>query len=370
MADKPDPWNINEADFPREGSDAEKLAFCVRYAVLAPSTYNSQPWHFVVRGSSVYLYADRRFGLPVIDPEDRELVIACGCTLFNLRLAIRSLGYNETTELLPDPDDGDLLARVKLGEPREPVQSDRDLFNLITRRHGNRSAFASREVEDEKLRALKAEAAEEGAWLYIPGGVDRKIVIRLIAEGDHIQLSQKKFRRELAGWVHSRRIISGDGMPQEHLTYDDVMNTMGPFAIRRFAMDDRSAADDRELEESSPVIAVLGSKAGGDLERLYTGQALQRLWLRAEKEGLSISTLNQVCETPDLRIRLHDVIKHPGRAQIILRVGYGGRPHFTDRRPMHQILDFEGKGITKTKERSESGEINFIGRVRKLFLAK
>ncbi len=370
MVNKPEAWNIKEADFPGGGNVSEKLAFCVRYAVLAPSTYNSQPWHFAVRGNTVYLYADRRYGLPVIDPEDRELVIACGSALFNLRLAVQAFGYAETTELLPDPNDPDLMAKVKMGEEKEPVITVKELFQAITCRHGNRGTFSEREVSEDLLRLLKSEVAEEGAWLHLPDPVEKKLLIRLTAEGDHIQTSQKKFRRELAGWIHPRRMVSGDGLPQEHLSYDDVMNTMGPFAIRRFEVDNRRPADDKELDAGSPVIAVLGSRSGGDLERLYAGQALQRLWLRAQTEGISVSTLNQACETPDLRIRLHDEIKHPGRAQIILRIGYGLKPRFSDRRPIDQVLEIDDKAPKISGKHKPAQKGKFFGRVRKLFLAK
>jgi hypothetical protein len=32
-----------------------KLRFALQYAVLAPSSHNSQPWHFIVDGDSVML---------------------------------------------------------------------------------------------------------------------------------------------------------------------------------------------------------------------------------------------------------------------------------------------------------------------------
>ncbi len=36
-------------EFPAQGSDEEKLAFAARFAILAPSTHNSQPWRFLMR---------------------------------------------------------------------------------------------------------------------------------------------------------------------------------------------------------------------------------------------------------------------------------------------------------------------------------
>jgi hypothetical protein len=36
----------------------------IRKAVLAPSSHNTQPWHFWVSGSGIDLFADRPRGLP------------------------------------------------------------------------------------------------------------------------------------------------------------------------------------------------------------------------------------------------------------------------------------------------------------------
>jgi hypothetical protein len=37
-------WDVRESDFPINGSDEEKLKFLLSYAILAPSSHNSQPW--------------------------------------------------------------------------------------------------------------------------------------------------------------------------------------------------------------------------------------------------------------------------------------------------------------------------------------
>ena len=53
-----DPWQISSDDFPHDGSAEEKLWFAVNYAVLAPSTHNTQPWRFRIHGLEVDLHAD------------------------------------------------------------------------------------------------------------------------------------------------------------------------------------------------------------------------------------------------------------------------------------------------------------------------
>jgi hypothetical protein len=63
-----EPWSVSSSHFPEEREAADKLTFLLRYAVLAPSGHNTQPWLFSVRGDTVDLYADRTQALPVVDP--------------------------------------------------------------------------------------------------------------------------------------------------------------------------------------------------------------------------------------------------------------------------------------------------------------
>jgi hypothetical protein len=162
-----DPWNVSEEDFPESGQAEEKLRYFLNYAVLAPSGHNTQPWLFNVSGGAVELHDDRTRGLPVVDPEDRALVISCGAALFFLRVAIRHFGYTDEVRTFPSPDDPDLLAEVRLGTPYEATAEEHQLFEAITKRRTNRSPFQEREITQEVLDALEAAATEEGAWLRI-----------------------------------------------------------------------------------------------------------------------------------------------------------------------------------------------------------
>ena len=82
--------------------------------VLAPSSHNTQPWRFRVGADIVEVLTDRTRALPVNGPFDRELTISCGAVLTNLLVPARAGGLSPDVEVLPDPDDADLLARVVL----------------------------------------------------------------------------------------------------------------------------------------------------------------------------------------------------------------------------------------------------------------
>ena len=53
-----DPRDINAQDFVRCVTQEEKILFLLRYAILSPSTHNSQPWLFKVKGSVCEIYFD------------------------------------------------------------------------------------------------------------------------------------------------------------------------------------------------------------------------------------------------------------------------------------------------------------------------
>ena len=121
---------MSPEDFPHEGTTFEKWKFLLQYAVLAPSSHNTQPWLFHVRGNDLELYADRTRSCHIVDPDGRELIMSCGCALFHLRSAMAHFGYFGGVTVLPDSNDPDLLARVCLGIQEENSPEESILFYM------------------------------------------------------------------------------------------------------------------------------------------------------------------------------------------------------------------------------------------------
>jgi len=336
-----DPYVEAIGEFPITGTPAEQLRAAVKYAVLAPSSHNTQPWLFRVSDDHVDLYADRSRGLPVVDPDDRELVISCGAALFQLRLALRHFGLAESAEVCPDPTSPDLLARVTVGGPREPTDEDHALFHAVERRHTTRTAFADRAIPRDLLALLGSAASAEGAWLRVVlGYVERNALADLIARGDRAQMADKHFRRELAAWMRTNRSHSGDGMPGFALGFGEVMGAAGPLVVRTFDIGMGQAARDRDLALGSPVLAVLGTAADGTHHWMAGGQALARVLLRAAVDGVAASFLNQPIELPAERQKVQTIVGGPGYPQLVLRLGYGPETAMraTPRRPLADVM--------------------------------
>lgn len=333
-------WDVSPADFPEKGETAEKLAFLLHYAVLAPSGHNTQPWLFTVEGDTVDLCADRTQALAVVDPEDRALTISCGAALFNLRVALRRFGYRDDSyELLPDPESADLLARVRLveGEPASP--DEEALFAAIPKRRTTRAAYDERDVPIELEREFGADAAQEGAWLHPVPAAERGTIAELIAEGDRAQMGDRRFRRELAAWVHPNRSRANRGVRGYGLGFGDLLSYAGPLVIRTFDTGKGQAAKDREIAEGSPLLTVLGTDGDTPRDWLAAGQAMERILLRASAHGLTSSFLNQPVEVDHLRPRLAAAIGRSGeQPQLVLRFGYGPEVAHAPRAPVEEVL--------------------------------
>jgi nitroreductase len=327
------------AGFPERGGTEEKLAFLLRYAVLAPSGHNTQPWLFRVAGDAVELHADRARALPVVDPDDRALIVSCGAALLNLRIALRAFGYRDDAyELLPAPDDADLLARVGLVAGQEPSEDDRALLASIEARRTTRTAYDERELPAGLDGRLQDEAAREGAWLHVVRGDERETVATLIAEGDRAQMASKAFRRELAAWIHPNRSRAARGMRGYGFGFGDTMSLAGPLVIRALDTGSRQAAKDERMAMRSPLLAVLGTKDDAPGDWLAAGQTLERVLLRACAEGLTSSFLNQPVEVAGLRPRLAAAIGTDGHPQLVLRFGYGPTVRPSPREAVDEVV--------------------------------
>lgn len=321
------PWQIEEGGFPVEGNDDWKLAWLVRWAVLAPSSHNTQPWVFRIEDGTLDLYADRTRALPVVDPDNREMTISCGAALFHLWLALRHFGYAGDIELQPEIGNVDLLARVRLGEMRSPRAEGELLFAQVQRRHTHRGPFDPRPLPPRLIADLQIAAAEEGAWLHILAGDEvRDAAADLISEGDRIQWSNPAFRRELAAWTHPNHSHSRDGIPGYALGMTDAASLAGPMVVRTFDLGEGRAARDRELAVGSPVLAVLGTAEDDTLAWLEAGESLAHVLLRARRDGVWASFLNQPVEIPGLRIKLRQMIGRTGHPQMLLRLGTSDAP--------------------------------------------
>lgn len=313
--------------------DGQALARCVQAATLAPSLHNSQPWRFRIDGGQVEVYADRSRRLDVLDPDGRELMISLGAAVFTLRAAMRGLGWIPALSLLPDPDNGDLVARVRPQRPELPSPAAQQLAAAIACRHTNRGPFTAAAVPAHALEELHAAARHEGATLTVAGSAARTTILGLGRLAEHRLRADGGYHAELGRWTRpapGRR----DGIPPVAVGPWDALERL---PIRDFGLVHPQPSRRRERFEAYPTIAVLTT--GGDMpaDWLRAGQALQRVLLVATRLHLATTPVSQPVEVPSIREVLSDT-RRGQWAQIVIRFGYGRPTPATPRRPLADVL--------------------------------
>jgi hypothetical protein len=333
-------WDIDANAFPEQGSDADKLKFFVRYAILAPSNHNTQPWLFDLYDEHVDVVADRTRSLPTTDPFDRELVISCGAALAFLQASATGFGCELAVRRFPDAENSDLLARVSLKQKHGVgVGRNPKILNAIHERHTNRNVFDSRPLSARQRNILDFTMRQSGAqtsWIDDP--TERQQLARMIMNADKIQFENAAFLRELAAWIRPPQTSARDGIPANAVGISGFASYVAPLVVRTFDLGEGKAARDQELIQGSPSIVVVSTPFDQEQDWLRCGEALGFALLDAEQLGLKASYLNQPCEVSELRFPLSLFYNIKGHPQLILRFGYAALVPPSPRRQLEEVI--------------------------------
>jgi nitroreductase len=327
-----------EPPFLLRAEPAERLRFLLRYAVLAPSRHNAQPWKFEIEGDELRVYADADRALPVADPDGRQLLMSCGAAIVNVELAARHHGHATSVEVAAAHRRDGLVARIRLEERCASSEDVEELFRAIPRRRTNRLPLDGREPPEGLVTALLREARGAGAWLRRVDEAERRAVAELVAEGDALQWSSGRFRAEVARWTRPNGTTRDDGIPGYALGMSDAAALVHPLLVRLSSPAHDEAERARRRAIGTKALLVLSTPKDGRREWIAAGAALQRVLLRATAAGLSASYFQEPVENDALRRRLRETLGHPGLPQIVFRLGYGHEVRPTPRRSVDEVL--------------------------------
>jgi hypothetical protein len=320
---------------------AQVARYVVAEAVWAPSVHNTQPWRFTAGGQRISLYADAERLLRVADPDGREMMISCGAALFTARLALRSLSYVPATDVLPDPGQPLLVARVGWGQRAACTEFEQRLFGQVRLRRTHRGGFDLVPLPRNLLATLRAGAARDGAMLRIVADDRRRAALAAaVQEAERAQRLEGERLQELARWTPGPGSARTDGVPPT--SYPARAEHTDPdFAGRDFAhgrgwgLPPLSTA---RRFRSAGVAALLTTAHDRPADWVNAGQALQRILLTASTCGIAAALHTQPLELGWLREAVRTKISDGGYPQLILRFGAVTQAVASVRRPPEDVL--------------------------------
>lgn len=295
------------------------VAALLAAGALAPSSHNAQPWRLRFHDGAVEVHGDLERALPVCDPDHRELRLACGAAVTNVRLALRAQGRRAHVRLQPDPDDPWFLATVTVGGRLAPTSWEKALAEAIPRRRTDRSALRGEGVSPRTREEIRRAAQRERCWaIFVDDGPERRVLRELAARAHDRQQADPAFRAEWDAWVGAGD-DHGAGLPPALARR--APRSDGVWRLRDFGAtadpDDerpRAAVDD-------PVLLVLATTLDQPLAHLDAGQALQYVLLLATMRGLAGSFVAPPVEVAETRADLRRLLGGALWPQVVLRLG-------------------------------------------------
>jgi hypothetical protein len=324
-----DAWQVKESDFPINGNNDEKLKFLLNYAILAPSSHNTQPWKFNVSGNGIEVFSDKTRWLTVADADQREFYISIGCAMENLLIAAGHFGYISEVQYFPEPNRTDLVAMVRLIPDGKLENEGSGLFQAILERHTNRQPYENRTIPDSDLRLLN-NTTEKGFWLNVASDPKIKSEFRdLEVLADKIQYDNIEYKSELGYWL-GQGVMGPTGIQAKIAQFEVLFLDVGKDQTRK----------DSDLLNNTPELGFITSSENDRTSQVKAGQLLERIWLAATASNIRVQPMSQALEVLETKTELAKLV--PDKSiylQQTFRLGYApSETELTPRRPLKEVL--------------------------------
>ena len=307
----------------------------VRYATLAASGHNAQPWLFTIGDHQIQIQPNVARRLPAVDPNDRELWISLGCALENLAIAARMAGFEPE---IGYPDNQDVIQVNLVSRKPEEVP----IYSAIPLRQNTRSEYDGSKMGAAQLNQVVSIPLEEGIHLRVfDRDADTEKVLEYVTRGNLSQFNNKAFVDELIHWIRFDKreaIGSLDGLSSLCMGSPQVPRWIGQQVVSHMTPRKQTDSDAKMLRSSSGAIAI-SSDADTKSAWVRTGQVYQRLALHMTSMNIKTAFLNQPNEVPEVRTQFQSALGFGGALpQLLLRFGIANRMPNSFRRSVDDVI--------------------------------
>ncbi len=330
---------IRALPFTKEPTMSAQSKQLIRYAVLAPSGHNTQPWKFSIKEDVIRIFPDYSRRLPAVDPDDRELFISLGCALENLVVSARYAGFDPEIDYFPTSDEESIVVRMKPSS----VKPDETLFKAIPVRQCTRNEYNGQPLPSEDMKKIEGLQKEAGVGTMIftdPKEIEK--LIEIVKEGDNIQMNDKAFVKELKSWIRfsdREALKTRDGLSSRAGGNPIAPQWLGNILMDFFAGGKSQGDKDRKMAMSSSGMILFVSEKSDKRAWVAVGRTWERYALTSTALAVKSAFLNQPAEIGSLAGRLQGYLSlGSSRPQLLARFGYSDFMPYSLRRPVEAVL--------------------------------
>ena len=318
-------------------SGEARLMELVRLACLAANSHNTQAWKFRLAANSLTIIPDFSRRTPVVDSDDHHLFASLGCAVENIVQAAPLLGLAPGVELPTDLQNGITVQLESTAIGPSP------LAQMIHLRQCTRADFDAKPIPIDDLKALEAAATGGKTNLTLlasPDDISR--FAGLIADAAMNQMQDSAFVAELKDWIrfsYGQALGTRDGLFALCSGNPALPGPVGRVLLGFVAT---AASESQRYEtqvKASSGIAVFSSPEDTPQHWFEAGRSYQRFALEATRLGLKHSFVNQPVEVPAFHADLLKAAgRTEGRADLVVRFGYGPEMPRSLRRPVEAVI--------------------------------
>ncbi len=311
---------IDHSDFGKLQSYDERMRFLLRYAVLAPSNRNTQPWEFRITPNGVEVFADYSRRLPVLDPDDRELLMSVGTAITNFRVAAAHFGFETSVRYERRPEDQIPVAFISVRETSTPDPALAALFGAITIRHTNRTLFDGEPLEPLAVSQICDVVERFPETFRLILSRNKPDTVDMIEQAERTQMAQPAYRAEVAELIGNEGERT-DGLAPEALGVPEFLSAEAAWIVRQFDIGIGQGRRERRLAESASALLLVTAE-DDRASLIRAGETLEILLLTIAGASLQYSFLNQPVQVREMRDRVRSMAGGRNPAQLLLRIGH------------------------------------------------
>lgn len=318
------PWSLDYKVFFGLATGGERLKFLLRFALLAPSSHNSQPWRFHITGDQIVVYPELSRALPKSDKNDRQLFISLGAALANLLVAANFYGYRSKVRYMPNEFSGAaFVVRLLEVEINNSINRDERIVKSIISRHSNRNKYSDRILSDEFIESIKSASGDQFRVYVIQDKKIKNKIADIVIDANVEAMDDSDFRFELSSYVKSNVTKSKIGMPMFGFGVPTLLSFLAPFLLRRFNLNRLSRSQDEELlKEHTPYFVIITSRVDDKESWIKAGEIFESIALMAERDGVRTASMAAPIQIGENYKKMQLLLSTEMRPQVFFRMGY------------------------------------------------
>ena len=310
-------WEFQFQDFEKQKTDIDQLRFLLNFAVLAPSSHNSQPWRFIIKKGEIIIEPEFNRALPSSDKNHRQLFISMGCALENLLVAADY--YNFETAVTYGSG-----ITINLQKRNSPLlYGDNHLISSIPKRRTNRNKYQDQIPEQTFLDRINSLVHGDIRIDFISEKNKRDALADTVNKAMIAAMDDKEFRRELSQYVKPNFTDSPVGMPAVGFGIPTPLSIIAPVMLRYLNMNKLGKKkDDELLKKHTSLFGIISTNEDQEENWMKTGQLYERIALEAEQHNIKTHPMAAAIQIGEFYKKLQSILQIAFRPQFFFRLGY------------------------------------------------